>query len=289
MNVLLWLTTPLRWVIEIVLVGAHQVLTAAGASPDGGPGWVIAILGVVLVVRAALIPVFVRQIRSQRKMLELAPRLKRVQEKYKGKRDPLSREALSRETMLLYKESGTSPFASCLPLLVQIPVLYSLFETLNTAARAADGTRTALLFPEQLRSFGDASLFGAPLHATIATLGGAVPVLVVGIGLIVVMVATQFFTQLQIMSKNVSKETMESPMYRQQKLLLYVLPLVFIFSGVAFPLGVMFYWVFSNLWTMGQQFIVIRNSPTPGSEAAKAREARLAKRKRRSPRRGEAT
>jgi YidC/Oxa1 family membrane protein insertase len=67
-------------------------------------------------------------------------------------------------------------------------------------------------------------------------------------------------------------------MYRQQKMLLYVLPLVFIFSGIAFPLGVMFYWVFSNLWTMGQQFIVIRNSPTPGSEAAKAREARLAKR-----------
>jgi YidC/Oxa1 family membrane protein insertase len=79
------------------------------------------------------------------------------------------------------------------------------------------------------------------------------------------------------MSKNVSPETKASPMYRQQRMLLYVLPLVFIFSGIAFPLGVMFYWVFSNLWTMGQQFVVIRNSPTPGSEAAKAREIRLAK------------
>jgi YidC/Oxa1 family membrane protein insertase len=79
------------------------------------------------------------------------------------------------------------------------------------------------------------------------------------------------------MSKNVSPETAASPMYKQQKMLLYVLPLVFIFSGIAFPLGVMFYWVFSNVWTMAQQFVVIRNSPTPGSEAAKAREIRLAK------------
>ena len=71
-----------------------------------------------------------------------------------------------------------------------------------------------------------------------------------------------------------------SPTYRQQRILLYVLPLVFLFSGFTFPLGVMFYWLVSNFWTMGQQFIVIRNMPTPGSEAALAREARLDKRRR---------
>ena len=89
--------------------------------------------------------------------------------------------------------------------------------------------------------------------------------------------ASQFITQLQIISKNLSPETKASPMYRQQRILLYLLPLVFAFSGFAFPLGVMFYWLVSNFWTMGQQFVVIRNMPTPGSEAAKAREARLAK------------
>lgn len=68
-------------------------------------------------------------------------------------------------------------------------------------------------------------------------------------------------------------------MYRQQRILLYVLPLVFLFSGVFFPLGVMFYWLVSNFWTMGQQFIVIRNLPTPGTEAAKEREARMAKKR----------
>jgi YidC/Oxa1 family membrane protein insertase len=91
------------------------------------------------------------------------------------------------------------------------------------------------------------------------------------------MTASQFITQLQIVSKNMSPETKASPMFRQQRILLYLLPLVFAFSGVAFPIGVMFYWLVSNFWTMGQQFVVIRNMPTPGSEAAKAREARLAK------------
>ena len=66
-------------------------------------------------------------------------------------------------------------------------------------------------------------------------------------------------------------------MFRQQRILLYLLPLVFAISGIAFPLGVMFYWLVSNFWTMGQQFLVIHNMPTPGSEAARAREARLAK------------
>ena len=94
------------------------------------------------------------------------------------------------------------------------------------------------------------------------------------------MTGSQFITQLQIMSKNQSPEMKASPMYRQQRILLYLLPLVFAFSGFAFPIGVMFYWLTSNLWTMGQQFLVIRNMPTPGSEAALAREARLAKKNR---------
>ncbi|MEP6479854.1 MAG: YidC/Oxa1 family membrane protein insertase, partial [Rhodoglobus sp.] len=82
-------------------------------------------------------------------------------------------------------------------------------------------------------------------------------------------------------SKNQSAEMKASPTYRQQRILLYLLPLVFAFSGFTFPLGVMFYWLVSNFWTMGQQFIVIRNMPTPGSEAALNREARLAKKRQR--------
>ncbi len=273
-SLVLW---PFKWVIEAILVGFHAFWSSIGFNPDDGLTWVLSILGLVLVVRAALIPLFVKQIKSQRKMLELAPHLKKIQEKYKGKRDQFSREAMSRETMELYKKTGTSPFASCLPLVAQMPIFFSLFQVLETAQRNPERGGVGLLSVDLANSFGQANLFTAPLHATIVNNEGVPLATVIGIVMVALMTVTQFFTQLQIMSKNVSKETMESPMYRQQKILLYILPLVFIFSGIAFPLGVMFYWVFSNLWTMGQQFIVIRNSPTPGSEAAKAREARLAK------------
>ena len=273
-SLVLW---PFKWVIEAILVGFHAFWSSIGFDANDGLTWVLSILGLVLVVRAALIPLFVKQIKSQRKMLELAPHLKKIQEKYKGKKDQFSREAMSRETMELYKKTGTSPFASCLPLVAQMPIFFSLFQVLETAQRNPERGGVGLLSVDLASSFGKADLFTAPLHATIVNNEGVPLATVIGIVMVALMTITQFFTQLQIMSKNVSKETMESPMYRQQKLLLYVLPLVFIFSGIAFPLGVMFYWVFSNLWTMGQQFIVIRNSPTPGSEAAKAREARLAK------------
>jgi YidC/Oxa1 family membrane protein insertase len=272
---ILW---PIKWVIEALLVTFHSLWTAIGLDPAAGLTWILSILGLVLVVRAALIPLFVRQIRSQRKMLEVAPELKKIQEKYKGKRDQFSREAMSRETMELYKRTGTSPFSSCLPLIAQMPIFFSLFQVLDNAQKHPEAAGIGLLSAPLAHSFGTAKLFGAPLAATLTNNGGVALVSVIAIGMIALMTASQFITQLQIMSKNVSPETMASPMYRQQKMLLYVLPLVFIFSGIAFPLGVMFYWVFSNLWTMGQQFIVIRNSPTPGSEAAKAREARLAKR-----------
>jgi len=271
---LLW---PFKWVIEAILVAFHSMWTAVGFSGSDGLTWILSILGLVIVVRAALIPLFVRQIKSQRKMMEIAPQLKKIQEKYKGKRDQFSREAMSRETMELYRRTGTSPFSSCLPLLAQMPIFFSLFQVLDNAQKHPEAAGIGLLSAPLAHSFGTAKLFGAPLAATLTANGGNALVTVIAIGMIALMTASQFITQLQIMSKNVSPETMASPMYRQQKMLLYVLPLVFIFSGIAFPLGVMFYWVFSNIWTMAQQFIVIRNSPTPGSEAAKAREARLAK------------
>lgn len=276
-GLILW---PIKWVIEAILVGFHTLFTVLGLQSEAGLTWVLSIAVLVVVVRAALIPLFVRQIKSQRKMLEIAPDLKKIQDKYKGKRDQFSREAMSRETMALYGKHKTSPFASCLPILVQMPIFFGLFSVLNNSFQGLTGVG---LLNEQLSlEFGRATLFGiAPLGATMVNNDGNVWVIIIAAILIVLMTASQFITQLQIMSKNQSAEMKASPMYRQQRILLYVLPIVFLFSGIAFPLGVMFYWFVSNIWTMVQQFIVIRNMPTPGSEAALAREARLAKKRQR--------
>ncbi len=272
-SVILW---PIKWVVELILVAFHELLTFVGMNGGAGLTWVLSIVGLVLVIRAALIPIFVKQIKSQRRMLEVAPHLKKIQDKYKGKKDQFSREAMSRETMELYKKTGTNPLSSCLPLLLQMPIFFSLFSVLHNAQTGVSGI--GLLNRELSTSFGESSLFGlAPLHLSISSAAGNNWVIGVAIVMIILMTGSQFITQLQIMSKNQSAEMKASPMFKQQRILLYLLPLVFAFSGFTFPLGVMFYWLVSNFWTMGQQFLVIRNMPTPGSEAALARESRMAK------------
>lgn len=274
---ILW---PIKWVVELILVAFHWLFSQIGLDPAAGLTWVLSIVGLTVVVRAALIPIFVRQIKNQRRMLEVAPQLKKIQDKYKGKKDQFSREAMSRETMELYKKTGTNPLSSCLPLLLQMPIFFSLFQVLNGAQSGHAGVGP--LNETLAVQFGGASLFGvAPLHQSFQGAMNANPpqvvVMIIAAVMVVLMTGSQFLTQLQIVSKNMSPETKASPQFKQQRILLYLLPFVFLFSGFAFPLGVMFYWLTSNIWTMGQQFLVIRNMPTPGSDAAKAREARLAK------------
>ncbi|WP_394280206.1 membrane protein insertase YidC [Microbacterium sp.] len=274
---------PFKWVVEAILVFWHWVFTSIGMQPDTGLTWVLSIVGLVVVVRSALIPLFVKQIKSQRKMLEIAPEMRKIQERYRGKTDQLSREAMSRETMAMYKKHGTTPLSSCMPLLVQMPILLGMFYVLSDVKKHAEWGvgGVGLLDTTLTRQFYDAQLFDvAPLHVNMIDAIGAgqtvtVAILVV---LVILMIASQFFTQLQIISKNLSPEAKTGQAYQMQKIMLYVLPLAFIFSGVLFPLGVVMYWFVSNLWTMAQQFIVIRNMPTPGSDAEKARAERLAKR-----------
>ncbi len=278
-GLILW---PLKWAVELVLVFWHWLFTAIGLPPADGITWVLSIVGLVIVVRSALIPLFVKQIKSQRKMMEIAPELRKVQEKYRGKKDQLSREAMSRETMALYKKHGTTPVSSCLPLLVQMPIFFALFSVLNDVTKHYDlGVGgVGLLNAELTEQFYNAKLFGvASLHETLinAFESNNVTAIIILLTLVVLMIASQFFTQLQIISKNLSPEAKTGQAYQMQKIMLYVLPFAFVFSGVFFPLGVVIYWFVSNLWTMGQQFLVIREMPTPGSDAAKAREERLAR------------
>jgi YidC/Oxa1 family membrane protein insertase len=268
---LLW---PIKWVVELVLVSFHSLFTAMGLQSSSGISWVLAVVGLVLVVRAALIPVFVKQIKSQRNMMLVQPELKKLQDKYKGKTDRDSRERMAREQMELYKRTGSNPLSSCLPLLLQMPIFTGLFFVLNDAGNNKPGV--GLLTQEMAISFSQAEIFGAKLSDTFFGSDEWNVKVLAGI-MIVLMSASQFITQKQIMTKNQNPDVQNSQFMQTQKILLYVLPFVFLISGVSFPLGVMTYWLVSNFWTMGQQFVVIRNMPTPGSIAHKEREARLLK------------
>lgn len=263
---------PFKWLVSIIMIGFHDGLSTIGMPAANGWTWTLSIIGLVLVIRAALIPVFVKQIKAQRGMQLLQPDLKKLQDKYKGKTDQLSRQAMAQEQMAMYKKHGTNPFSACLPMLIQMPFFFALFQVLSGISGAKEqGEGIGAMSHEQVVEFDASSIFGAPLSAALLH-GGAtnVAVVVLSIVMILAMTASQFITQKQIMAKNMSEEAMASPFMRQQKMMLYILPIVFGVGGINFPIGVLIYWTTTNLWTMGQQFFVIRRMPTPGSPAAKA-------------------
>lgn len=265
---------PIKWVIELLLVSFHSLFGIFGFAPESGISWVLSIVGLVLVVRSALIPLFVKQIKSQRNMMLVQPELQKLQKKYKGKNDRESKEKFAKEQMDLYKRTGSNPLSSCLPILIQIPIFMGLFFTLNDAQARKSGVGP--MNSELAIQFSEATLLGAKLSETFMTATTIQVQIMAGI-MVVLMSGSQFITQKQIIAKNQNPAVQNSQYMQTQKILLYVFPLIFVVSGVAFPIAVITYWLTSNFWTMGQQFIVIRNMPTDGSPAYAARLERLAK------------
>jgi YidC/Oxa1 family membrane protein insertase len=269
---------PLEWVVAWLMVGFHEVFSAIGLPPGSGFTWAMSIVGLVIVIRIVLIPLFVKQIHASRRMQLIQPEMQKIQKKYKGKTDPESRQAMTQETMALYKRTGTNPFSSCLPILLQSPVFFALFRVLNSLPAIAHGTKAPIgpMTMAMAASANNSTVFGAPLSATFVHAPN-LNTKIVTIVLIVLMSATTFTTQRQLMMKNMPANAMDNPFAKQQKVLLYLMPLFFAISGVNFPIGVLLYWLTTNLWSMGQQFYTIRRMPAPGSPAEKALEERRLK------------
>jgi YidC/Oxa1 family membrane protein insertase len=270
---------PIEWLVAWIMYGFHEVFTAMGMPAASGLAWGLSIVGLVIVMRAAMIPLFVKQINASRKMQLIQPQLQKIQKKYKGKSDPESRQAMTQETMELYRKEGTNPFSSCLPILVQSPFFFGLFRVLNGLKPIAEGKMEPIgpITQPVAAQAESATIFGAPLSATFLGSTSLNVKIVAGI-LIVLMSVTTFTTQRQLMMKNMPASALDNPFAKQQKLLLYIMPVVFAVSGVNFPIGVLLYWFTTNVWSMVQQFYVIRRMPAPGSAAEKAYHARLVKR-----------
>ncbi|MGW3283795.1 membrane protein insertase YidC [Streptomyces sp. NPDC001002] len=266
-----FITTPVSWVI----VQFHSVYGKI-FGPDTGWAWGLSIVSLVILIRICLIPLFVKQIKATRAMQTLQPEMKKIQERYKN-----DKQRQSEEMMKLYKETGTNPLSSCLPILAQSPFFFALYHVLNGIAT---GKTIGVINDPLLASARKAHIFGAPLAAKftdsadkVGQLGATLTdVRVVTAIMIVMMSASQFYTQRQLMTKNVDT-TVKTPFMQQQKMLMYVFPVMFAIFGINFPVGVLVYWLTTNVWTMGQQMYVIRNNPTPGSKAQAAYLERLTK------------
>lgn len=266
-----FITWPVSWVI----VQFHKMYGAIFGA-DTGWAWGLSIVSLVILIRICLIPLFVKQIKSTRAMQTLQPEMKKIQERYKN-----DRQRQSEEMMKLYKETGTNPLSSCLPILAQSPFFFALYHVLNGIAT---GKTIGVINDPLLASARKAHIFGAPLAAKfmdssdkVGALGASLTdVRVVTAVMIVLMSFSQFYTQRQLMTKNVDT-TVKTPFMQQQKMLMYVFPVMFAVFGINFPVGVLVYWLTTNVWTMGQQMYVIHNNPTPGSKAQAAYLERLYK------------
>jgi YidC/Oxa1 family membrane protein insertase len=262
---------PLYWVVSGILVLFHSLWSPLFGA-DSGWTWALSIVSLTILIRIALIPLFVKQIKSSRAMQLLQPKVRELQKKYGH-----DREKLGQETMKLYKEHNANPLASCLPLLLQSPIFIALFRVLDGAARDIPRGHWLRIHPELLASLNDATLLGARISDTFLKVGfanGITAVHLVTLGLIIAMTVTLFVTQLQLMRKNMPAEALTGPFAQQQKMMLYLFPIIFAIGGINFPVGVLIYWFASNLWTMGQQFYVIRRNPAPGTPAYDAWEHR---------------
>jgi YidC/Oxa1 family membrane protein insertase len=223
--------------------------------------WCLAIVGLVVMIRIALIPLFVKQIRSMRNMQVLQPKIKAIQERYKG-----DREKTSQELMKLYKEHNTNPLSSCLPVLAQSPFFLALFRVLSHISK---GKTVGVLSQSDVDSARHATFLGANLADKFIG-ADTTHVQIVTLLMIVAMSASQFYTQRQLMTKNMPAPVPGQPVgqfMQQQKMMMYLFPIMFGVFGINFPVGVLLYWLISNFWSMGQQLYVIRRMPAVGSPA----------------------
>ena len=251
---------PLYIAVSWVIISIHKLVSPIFGAASG-VSWALSIVGLVVLIRILLIPLFVKQIKSQRALTALQPHMNAIKIKHKD-----DRAKQSEEVMKLYKEHKTNPLASCFPVLAQGPIFFALFTVLNGIGKKPPVAHGVLTQADVVNA-AHAKFFGAPIASSfLGSTSGTVKL--VTVILIVFMSATTFTTQRQLMVKGMPKmDSSNNMMLQQQKIMLYAFPVIFAISGVNFPIGVLIYWSTTNLWTWGQQFYVIKRNPTPGSPA----------------------
>jgi YidC/Oxa1 family membrane protein insertase len=262
-------TNPLNPLYEAVAWVMEQIHTGLSTflSPASGLAWLLTIVILVVVMRLLLVPLFIKQMHATRKMSALAPQIQELRKKYKN-----DKQTLNQETMRLYKENGANPLAGCLPLLGQLPLFFALFSVLRAISVWHPGqTPPYGLSSSVVLSAQHADIFGAtisdkflfspttPLHAKIVILIA-----------VIISVTTTYLTVRQSTKRGMTPQmTPDNPMAASQKYMAYIVPL-FALSGLYWQFGLVLYWVTTNLWTLGQQYVLFKRYPMPTVAGAPA-------------------
>jgi len=259
---------PLYAAVACVMAQIHSGLSLIMPSTSG-EAWFLTIVLLVVLMRLVLVPLFVKQMHAMRKMSALNPQLMELRKKYKN-----DKQTLNEETMRLYRENGVNPLGGCLPLLAQMPLFFALFNVLRGIADWKAGTPTPYGLSESVvKSAQNANILGAhisdkvlftgtmyvPLHAKIVILCA-----------VAISVTTTFMTVRQSTKRGMTPQmTPDNPMAASQKYMAYIVPF-FALSGLYWAFGLVLYWVTTNVWTLGQQYVLFKRYPptVPGTATA---------------------
>jgi len=258
-------TNPLNPLYEAVAWVMEQIHTGVSTflPPASGFAWVLTIVILVVLMRLILVPLFIKQMHATRKMSALAPQIQELRKKYKN-----DKQTLNQETMRLYKENGANPLAGCLPLLGQLPLFFALFSVLRAISdwKLSSGkpppyglSKSFVLSAQHADIFGahipDKFLFPLPGQ----TLESRLVILVA----VLISVTTTFMTVRQSTKRGMTPQmTPDNPMAQSQKYMTYIVPL-FALSGLYWAFGLVMYWVTTNIWTLGQQYVLFKRYPMP--------------------------
>jgi YidC/Oxa1 family membrane protein insertase len=259
--------TPLYDAVAWVIMRLHAGLGAIFGDSSGA-AWALSIVILVVLMRLILVPLFIKQMHATRKMTALAPQVAELKKKYKG-----DKQKLNEETMKLYKENGANPLAGCLPVVAQLPVFFALFGVLR--AIAEDQPKYGLT-PAVVASAQHAKIFGVVtvadrlltsiLPPTFSSIGTSQKIVI--LLTVVVSATTTFMTVRQSMKRGMTPQVdPNNPMASSQKMMQYIVP-VFALSGLYWQYGLVLYWVTTNLWTLGQQYVLFKRFPPPATAGA---------------------
>jgi YidC/Oxa1 family membrane protein insertase len=250
------------WVLKQIYGGLSPVFGAAS-----GWTWLLSIVILVVLMRLIMVPLFIKQMHTTRAMSALAPQMQALRKKYKN-----DKQTLQQETMKLYQEAGVNPLMGCLPVVLQLPVFFALFSVLRAIADWKPGQMPKYgLTYQMVASAQHAKILGAKISDKFLFTGTLhVPAEAKAVILLAVLIsmATTYLTVRQSMKRGMMPAaTPDNPMGQSQKYMMYIMP-VFALSGLYWQFGLVLYWVTTNLWTLGQQYVLFRRYPQPAVAGA---------------------
>ncbi len=252
---------PINDLVAWVIMHIYGVIGPVFGQTSGLT-WVLSIALLVIAMRLIMLPLFIKQMHTQRAMTALTPKIQELRKKYKG-----DKEKLNQETMKLYQEAGVNPLMGCLPVVLQMPLFFALFSVLRAIAEYVPHTTPKYnLTTTFVQNVNKADIFGVKIKDTFLH-GTSLHVHIVVALVVLLSMATTYLTVRQSMKRGMMPTGSDSPMGQSQKLMAYVMPL-FALTGLYWPFGLVLYWVMTNLWTLGQQYVLLRKYPVGAAAAA---------------------